>query len=771
MRFPDDYLDRLRATVRVSEVVGRKWRLRRQGQELVVIDNPSFSVNDKKGMWKEFGNGGPEKGGDIFKFLQDYEGFTFVEAVKEISDLAGIPIPRDDSRAVRGPARSNGSTGTKTESGVRVIVGQWDYVDANGRALYQTVRVQWKNSDGTWRQNPKTGKAEKSFYQRRRSPDVDGTWVNGLSFIDEDGERVMYMRKGAGSDWTRFDEKKYREWSYTEKADFARFGNIDHTLLGLPAILRELQEERQEQRTIFIPEGEKKVDLLTEWGCVATCNSGGAGNWHKGMADLLADAADIVILEDNDEAGQKRTLKMAPMLQAAGCRVRVLPILSLWPEAPLKADVVDWAERGGGNEALLLRAVERIPEWAPPPYRSQYGAQSWGTHRDASALSYEWQVKGIIPAGHNVLIMGPSGSGKSFETTALALAVARGVDYNGRKVKRAGVVYLNYEGRAGMSKRILAYEQHHGLHPDEVIPFAWMTRPPGLYASEESATSLAADIKEVTRDWQIPVGVIVVDTHNAATRGSSEIKTEDVSRIMDRYAKVQAETGASIWIVGHTNAAGEHRGNEVLSNNIETTILIEKVRDGYGKNAQFVRDLSGDPLRRVTVKKQREGADGVTWDFVLRSVELGRDDDGDPITSMVPVKPNLDADAPNKPRRHTLSRDEKFFMMALRESIGEWGVPPPADLKVSHSVALIVEWMNFASTYDSRSLLPADAPEGDVKKHRHRRQNLGKDLVTRGLISVRMLNGVHYLWPLKSETPTQQPTEGNRNADDNSPVL
>jgi len=531
--YPPDFLDRLRAAVRVSEVVGRKWRLRKAGVEFVVRDNPSFSVNDKKGIWKEFGNGGSEKAGDIFAFLQAYEGLGFVEAVQSIAQLAGLPLPDDRPRNGNGNGRGtdarsgNGGSGVpgaergrnRVVGGQRVVVGQWDYLDhRTGRALYQTVRVQWRNPDGTWRCNPKTGKPEKTFYQRRRSPEVDGTWVNGLAFFDADGEPIEYMRRGQGADWSRYDEKKFREWGYTEHTTFAAFGNIEHTLYNLPVVLDELAEERHEQKTIFLVEGEKKVDLLQSWGLIATCNSGGAQNWHAGMTELLRDAADLVILEDNDDAGRKRTLQIAPLLLDAGCRVRCLSMPLMWPDCPPKSDIVDWASHGGSREFLLDTAA-RLPEWAPPPFESQYGAQCWGEHRAVPVASYEWQVKGIIPAGHNILIMGPSGSGKSFEATTLALCVARGVPYGGRKVKRAGVVYLNYEGKSGMAKRLRAYEQHHAV--DEQIPFAWMTRPPGLYASAENAVALAKDIKELTSTWAIPVGVIVVDTHNAATRGSS----------------------------------------------------------------------------------------------------------------------------------------------------------------------------------------------------------------------------------------------------------
>ena len=139
MAYPPEFLDRLRAAVRVSEVVGRKWHLRRAGSEFVVNDNRSFSINDKKGIWKDFGNGG-EKGGDVFDFLEAYDGLTFPAAVECVARLAGIPLPRngngevnprsaapDSGHSLSGrngegeaPRRERGSTGR------RIVVGHWD---------------------------------------------------------------------------------------------------------------------------------------------------------------------------------------------------------------------------------------------------------------------------------------------------------------------------------------------------------------------------------------------------------------------------------------------------------------------------------------------------------------------------------------------------------------------------------------------------------------------------------------------------------------------
>lgn len=424
---PEYFLEQLRASVRISEVASRCGvKFRRTGHEFAVIGNESLKIDDKKGMWKDFGSTDP--GGDVFQFVMYQERCTFREAVERVAALAGVRVPDSDSSRDRRSARTDGNgtngngaahhearEGPSTGFTSQQIVGQWDYVDENGRLLYQTVRVQWKRPDGSWRPNEKTGKPDKTFWQRRRSPEVDGTWVNSLRFVEDEGDPIEFMRKGPGANWQRYNEKNYHAWRFTQRRSFADFGNVPHTLLNLPTILNALREERADQQTIFIPEGEKKVDLLTDWELLATCNSGGAANWHEGMAEMLRGAGDIVILEDNDEAGRKRTAKMVPMLLERNCHVRVLSMRDIWPDCPEKGDIVDWAERGGGTPGRLVDVVRKLPEWTPPPFESKYGAFTWGAWRGQEAEAYQWQIKGLIPAGEPVLIMGPSGAGKSFE--------------------------------------------------------------------------------------------------------------------------------------------------------------------------------------------------------------------------------------------------------------------------------------------------------------------------------------------------------------------
>src|ERR1700692_5160437 len=96
MRFTPQFLDELRARLPVSEVVGRRVRLKRAGREWKGLSpfqqekSPSFTVNDQKGFYHDFSSG---KHGDIISFLMETEGVGFTEAVERLASMAGVPLP------------------------------------------------------------------------------------------------------------------------------------------------------------------------------------------------------------------------------------------------------------------------------------------------------------------------------------------------------------------------------------------------------------------------------------------------------------------------------------------------------------------------------------------------------------------------------------------------------------------------------------------------------------------------------------------------------
>jgi DNA primase len=108
MRFSPQFLDELRARLPVSEVVGRRVKLKKSGREWRGLSpfnqekTPSFFVNDQKMAWFDFSSG---KNGSIFDFLMLTEGLSFPEAVERLATQAGMPLPQvsheDEARDLR----------------------------------------------------------------------------------------------------------------------------------------------------------------------------------------------------------------------------------------------------------------------------------------------------------------------------------------------------------------------------------------------------------------------------------------------------------------------------------------------------------------------------------------------------------------------------------------------------------------------------------------------------------------------------------------------
>jgi len=104
MRFTPQFLEELRARLPVSEVVGRRVKLRRAGKEWKGLSpfkqekTPSFTVNDQKGFYHCFASG---KHGNIFDFIMETEGLGFVEAVEAAASQAGMPVPAATPDAAR----------------------------------------------------------------------------------------------------------------------------------------------------------------------------------------------------------------------------------------------------------------------------------------------------------------------------------------------------------------------------------------------------------------------------------------------------------------------------------------------------------------------------------------------------------------------------------------------------------------------------------------------------------------------------------------------
>lgn len=107
-------------------------------------------------------------------------------------------------------------------------------------------------------------------------------------------------------------------------------------------LLYNLQEVANGSDVIYIPEGEKDVELLKSWGYLATCEPHGAGSWKPEYNQLLEKYATINLLIDNDSAGIGRKVSVGEELLKLGKAVNYFQFDS----KPEHYDIGDWASEG-----------------------------------------------------------------------------------------------------------------------------------------------------------------------------------------------------------------------------------------------------------------------------------------------------------------------------------------------------------------------------------------------------------------------------------------
>lgn len=93
---PEELLMSIRNSTDIVEVIGEYVQLKKQGRNYFGLcpfhgeKTPSFSVTKEKQIFYCFGC---QKGGNVFTFLMEIEGYSFHEAVRHLADRSGIRLP------------------------------------------------------------------------------------------------------------------------------------------------------------------------------------------------------------------------------------------------------------------------------------------------------------------------------------------------------------------------------------------------------------------------------------------------------------------------------------------------------------------------------------------------------------------------------------------------------------------------------------------------------------------------------------------------------
>jgi hypothetical protein len=291
-------------------------------------------------------------------------------------------------------------------------------------------------------------------------------------------------------------------------------------------------------------------------------------------------------------------------------------------------------------------------------------------------------VKGLIPRVGLVIVWGPPKCGKSFWVFDLMMHVALDWPYRGLRVKAGPVVYCTLEGAEGFKRRVEAFRRHRLSEEAAGIPFHLMSASLDLIREHDKLiTAIRVQLKGARPS------AIVIDTLNRSLVGS-ESSDEDMAAYMRAAAALERAFDCVIPIIHHCGHNGERpRGHSSLGGALEVQIAVK-------------RDAAENIVATLELAKDAEP--GLTFVSRLVVVDLGNDEDGDPITSCV-VEPADETCKPTekkaaaKPKRH-LPKSAGNALRALDKAIAEVGEAAPTSnhIPASARVVTVDQWQAYA---------------------------------------------------------------------------
>ena len=276
-------------------------------------------------------------------------------------------------------------------------------------------------------------------------------------------------------------------------------------------------------------------------------------------------------------------------------------------------------------------------------------------------------VDELIPLHGIVVVWGKPKCCKTFFAYGLGLHVARGMEYRGRRVQQRSVVYCAFEGAHGFKNRTEALRRHHGVDDSEIVPLYLI---PGRADLIKEHTELVAAVRE--RLGKTAPALVVLDTLNKSLVGS-ENNPEDMSEYI-RAAEAVREAFNCVVIIVHHCGYDETRlrGHSSLPGAVDAQLAV----------------VRSENLVTATVEMMRDGPEGVEIRSAVEVIEVGQDENGRILASLVLVPtetPAATAETSKRGRRDIASPIFLRAMVAALDAKGETFQPETGTLPV-HAV-------------------------------------------------------------------------------------
>lgn len=329
MAFDNSFIDELKMTVNIVDVIGREVNLTRAGANYKGLcpfhseKTPSFMVNEEKQIFNCFGCG--EKG-DVISFVQKYHKIPFMEAVEKLCEENGIRMPE------------------RISSAPKIDYDKYYSINAKAARFFYEKLTKSRN----------LGYA----YFKSRSLDDDTIVKFGLGYAPENGySLVNYLRKEGVSDE---DMLKLGLASKGKNGIYDRFRgrvvfpifNTTNKVIGFGArILGDAKPKylNSAESDIFLKKNnlfalnftkkdisdEDKVIVVEGYMDAISLYQNGVRNVVASLGTALTDnqaklltryTKNVILSYDSDAAGIKAALRGIDVIRKAGGKVRILRV-------------------------------------------------------------------------------------------------------------------------------------------------------------------------------------------------------------------------------------------------------------------------------------------------------------------------------------------------------------------------------------------------------------------------------------------------------------
>ncbi|EIG63506.1 AAA family ATPase [Bradyrhizobium sp. WSM1253] len=380
-------------------------------------------------------------------------------------------------------------------------------------------------------------------------------------------------------------------------------------------------------------------------------------------------------------------------LQFLRAAIESLRLASASVEPKLHQQIVDalhamGKRHGLANDAVLnfiesaaIAPLDHRPGDAPP---AMVSSETGDTQRQPLKLTFfdkcgdfankKWILKGIVALGETSSWIAPPGPGKSALLTEIAVHCAAKIDWRGHRVKTScGVVVLALERGDLFKRRLSVYRQRDGLTG---LPIAVADAVVDLL-DPHCVEIIVSTVRAAERQFGCAVGLIIFDTYAKAiaASGGDEDKARDQNRAAANLRRVHACLNVHIALVGHTGKDESRgaRGSSAHAGDVDVMVQIS------GKTTKVAKVVKGND------QPEREVAR-----FALEAFELGRDEDGDPITTAI-----VSSEAPGEPIRTSTVNNRKkktkadAALRVLLGCIADSKTPRPVDDQIPADASVV----------------------------------------------------------------------------------